>query len=99
KASKGGKSTVAVQVAIGGRGGEAGHAAAASVEHRGHIATAGDRSEGIVAQSIGGGGGNAGINIGMAYAGGGVGVNLAAGGAPGVGGPGDTDPGGHESVR
>src|SRR5690606_13046222 len=90
KASKGGKSTVAVQIAIGGRGGEAGNAGAASVEHFGNILTAGDRSEGIVAQSIGGGGGNAGVNIGMAYAGGGVGVNLAVGGAPGDGGTGST---------
>ena len=90
KPSKDAKSTVAVQVAIGGRGGEAGHASAASVEHFGNIVTEGDRSEGIVAQSIGGGGGNAAVNIGMAYAGGGIGVNLAVGGAPGDGGTGST---------
>ena len=51
---------VSLALAVGGSGGEAGSADEVNVESSGDIQTSGDEADGIVAQSIGGGGGNAG---------------------------------------
>ncbi len=63
----GGYSTGAL-VAVGGRGGGAGNADLVTVDNTGIISTDGDRSHGVLAQSVGGGGGNAGGVL-TAYAG------------------------------
>lgn len=88
----------AAQFAIGGGGGEAGNGAHAEVSNYGDIVTLKDNSHGILAQSIGGGGGNATFNIAVTYAdksgNGGLynkpnenmGFSLAVGGATGSGG-------------
>lgn len=52
---------LSVGVTTGGDGGVGGNAASFNVRNDGFIATAGDFAPGIVAQSIGGGGGNAGM--------------------------------------
>ncbi|MFV0282313.1 MAG: autotransporter outer membrane beta-barrel domain-containing protein [Castellaniella sp.] len=52
---------LSVGVTTGGSGGAGGDAAAFNVRNDGLIKTAGDHAPGIVAQSIGGGGGNAGM--------------------------------------
>ncbi len=49
--------------AIGGFGGAGGNAGGARVTSFGAITTAGDRSEGILAQSVGGGGGSGGLSV------------------------------------
>jgi hypothetical protein len=88
-ASKG--AAFAAQVVIGGGGGEAGNGGIVSVTNRSAIATRQDSSHGILAQSIGGGGGNASLNIGKVYEGTpdkNTGVNLALGGGTGDGGVG-----------
>ena len=77
-----------VMVAVGGGGGDPGHGNEVLVRHVGQIQTDGRQSDGIMAQSIGGGGGNAAVNLGFAYAQGAKGVNVAVGGAPGSGGDG-----------
>ena len=58
----------AVNIAIGGAGGEAGNGGAAAVNNFSDIVTLGDNSHGIISQSIGGGGGNGNFNIGMSTA-------------------------------
>ncbi|MFM5954268.1 MAG: hypothetical protein ACKOPE_08195 [Novosphingobium sp.] len=75
---------------IGGDGGSSGNGKVVNVDHAGNIATDGYGSDGIVAQSIGKGGGNAAVNIGLAKVGGAAdksstvnGFSLALGGAPG----------------
>ncbi|MBN9051534.1 MAG: hypothetical protein J0H78_18910 [Rhizobiales bacterium] len=79
---------VSTSLAIGGKGGDGGRSDAVAVSSTTDIATAGDRSNGIFAQSVGGGGGNGGFAIS-----GGVGANLTAtlalggsGGGGGIGG-------------
>ena len=56
-------SAFAAQIAIGGAGGDAGSGGAAGVDNRSNIETGKDYSHGIMAQSIGGGGGNATLNL------------------------------------
>ncbi len=68
-------------VAVGGSGSQAGNGAAVTVENYGTILTAGDFSRGIVAQSIGGGGGDGGstggmVAVGGSGAGGGIGSTV-----------------------
>ncbi|MCL6414642.1 hypothetical protein MIB92_03175 [Aestuariirhabdus sp. Z084] len=53
----------ALAVGVGGSGGGGGHAGAVVSEINGGVATFGDRSSAIVAQSLGGGGGTGGVNI------------------------------------
>ena len=68
-------------------------AAPPRVNNRSNIETGKDYSHGIMAQSIGGGGGNATLNIAVVYEGKSdknKGFNLAVGGAPGNGGDGST---------
>jgi len=50
-------------VVIGGKGGGGGNASTTTVTNRARIETAGDHSQGILAQSIGGGGGNGGLAL------------------------------------
>ncbi|MFD0892672.1 hypothetical protein ACFQ5Q_03490 [Luteolibacter ambystomatis] len=84
--------------AIGGAGGEAGNGGKAKVTNYSDILTKQDKSHGIIAQSIGGGGGNANFNLSVTYGGfedpskknKTLGFALAIGGAPGDGGHGDT---------
>jgi len=57
------KSGGSLGVGVGGFGGDAGQAGAASATITGRFTTAGDRSNAIVVQSIGGGGGNGGLNV------------------------------------
>jgi hypothetical protein len=85
------ESAFAAQVAIGGAGGAAGNGGEARVTNRSDIETEQDHSHGILAQSIGGGGGNATLNLGVVYEGKSdknKGFNLAIGGAPGDAGDG-----------
>lgn len=83
--------TYSAQVAIGGAAGSAGDGAAAYVENRGDIETTGRDSHGILAQSMGGGGGNARLNVVQGTTGDNkdsYGLNLAVGGGTGEGGNG-----------
>ncbi|WP_312814001.1 autotransporter outer membrane beta-barrel domain-containing protein [Brevundimonas sp.] len=57
------KANTAINMAVGGDTGAAGSGGAVDVEHRGDIFTKGDLSRGILAQSIGGGGGNVGTDM------------------------------------
>ncbi|MEQ5787557.1 autotransporter outer membrane beta-barrel domain-containing protein [Erythrobacter sp. NFXS35] len=84
-----------VQLAIGGAGGAGGDGGTVNLTHIGDIAMAGANAHGIVAQSIGGGGGNAAMNLNLSFIGqrtrasGGQGgarsVDLQIGGGPGAG--------------
>ncbi len=79
---------VSAMITIGGAGGDPGHGAATTVDHTGDIVTDGRQSVGILAQSIGGGGGNANINVAGGFNKKSTAFNLAVGGAPGEGGDG-----------
>jgi hypothetical protein len=82
----------AVQAAVGGSGGSSGDGGSVTVRNVGGIQTTGESSRGIAATSVGGGGGNASLNIGLVHAGAkgssNVGVNLGVGGSPADGGQG-----------
>ncbi|MCX5571707.1 hypothetical protein [Kaistia nematophila] len=78
--------TVAAGVSIGGTGGEGGDAKAVNVSSWSDIKTKSDNAQGIVAQSVGGGGGNGGYAISGAI--GGLGVAVGIGGAGSSGGAG-----------
>ncbi|MFD1200002.1 hypothetical protein ACFQ3K_17070 [Brucella gallinifaecis] len=58
-----GNGSGAASVGIGGSGGSGGTGASASNNMTGDIFTKGDRSGGVIVQSLGGGGGNGGINV------------------------------------
>ena len=79
--------SAAVGASIGGSGGSGGNAGAVRVTSSGQIDTFGDHSDGILAQSIGGGGGDGAFSV----AGGiskGPSLNFAIGGSGGNGGSG-----------
>ncbi len=78
----------AVMIGVGGGGGAPGHGDLVDVRHAGDIATEGDHSQGILAQSVGGGGGSATFNMGLGLNQDATAVNVAIGGAPGDGGNG-----------
>ena len=59
------KKSYSMQLMLGGAGGEAGNGASVTVNHFGDIETLYSMSYGILAQSIGGGGGNASLNKAM----------------------------------
>ncbi len=65
--SSGNKTGVSAVVAIGGDAGTAGDGGEVDVDHYGDIVTLQDGSHGVFGQSIGGGGGNAALNLGMTY--------------------------------
>ena len=79
---------VSAMITIGGAGGDPGDGGATTVDHRGNIVTDGRQSVGILAQSVGGGGGNANFNVAAGFNKKSTAFNLAIGGAPGDGGDG-----------
>ena len=79
---------VSAMITIGGAGGDPGHGSTTTVNHTGNIVTDGRQSVGIMAQSVGGGGGNANINAAAGFNKKSTAFNLAIGGAPGDGGDG-----------
>ncbi len=87
----GGVAGAAGSVGVGGSGGTAGAGATALGTIGGDVLTVGDRSTGVIVQSVGGGGGNGGFNIsgsiGAGGAGGG-GIAIGVGGKGGGGGAG-----------
>ena len=91
-ASGGKKSVNSAVIAIGGSAGNAGQGGEVGVEHFGNVATFGEASYGVFAQSIGGGGGNAAFNMGKIVETGDAknnkGFGLAIGGGTGNGGTG-----------
>jgi hypothetical protein len=82
---KGGAANNGTQDEIGGNAGTAANGGPISVDIGTQITTYGDRSQGILVQSIGGGGGSGGNATGT-----GVFINLTIGGKGGGGGDGDT---------
>jgi hypothetical protein len=89
-----GSTNVAAAVSVGGKGDNAGNGAAVSVDSLTNITTAGDKSPGIFAQSLGGGGGDGGFSASGSASLGAGGFSLALGGSHagngGGGGSGDT---------
>ncbi|WP_428928934.1 hypothetical protein [Marinibacterium sp. SX1] len=81
-------SIVSVSVAHGADGGTAGTAGEVDLDNSGAITTAGDNADGILAQSVGGAGGTAGITINGSVDAGPVSgaVNVSVGGDAGDGG-------------
>lgn len=59
----GGETSVTIAVALGGTGAGGGHGGASDVINSSAITTYGDNSYGIMAQSLGGGGGNGGLAV------------------------------------
>ena len=85
----GGIGSGTINVGLGGNAGTGGRADKVTGELLGLVSTLGDMSAGVVAQSLGGGGGNGGFNVTGGIAGGGVGsgaVNVGLGGSGGGGG-------------
>jgi hypothetical protein len=75
---------VALSAAAGGSGGKGGSASTADVVNESRLITWGDNSNGLVAQSIGGGGGTGGFSGSLSIGGiAGAAVTLGAGGGPG----------------
>ena len=83
-----GGSDFAGSVSVGGFGGGAASANAVTVESFGTISTAGDSSNGVLAQSLGGGGGNGGFAVSGAFSLGKAGLTANVGGFGGGGGNG-----------
>ena len=79
----------AVNIGVGGNGGDPGHGDEVEVRHAGDIRTSGNHSHGLMAQSVGGGGGSATFNMGLGRNPDAKTFNMALGGAPGEGGTGD----------
>ncbi|WP_172330171.1 autotransporter outer membrane beta-barrel domain-containing protein [Mangrovicoccus sp. HB161399] len=75
---------VGIAVTLGGSGGEGGTGGDVSVAARGGLTTAGDSSDGIIAKSVGGGGGHAGQTLSITGPSGGS-VNTTVGGSGGSG--------------
>ena len=82
----GGKTDVSIIAGVGGNGGEAAGAGDVNVIQVGQITTTGDYSRGIVAQSIGGGGGVGGMNITAIIAKKSAPISVGVGGSGGIGG-------------
>ncbi|MDY6923439.1 MAG: autotransporter outer membrane beta-barrel domain-containing protein [Pseudomonadota bacterium] len=79
---------LAALITVGGSGAGAGSGDDVSVRHYGDLVTAGSNSAGLVAQSVGGGGGDANFNIGFGVLRNATALNLAIGGDVGAGGSG-----------
>ncbi len=73
---------------VGGSGAAGGDAGMVTVDSRGRIVTVGTASAGILAQSIGGGGGNGGASLSGAFTLGTAGLSASVGGFGGAGGAG-----------
>ena len=80
--------SAAIGVSLGGSGGSGNTAGAVTIDSRGQVRTEGDQSNGIFAQSVGGGGGNGGFSGAFGATGGGTSgaINVALGGDGGTGG-------------
>ncbi|MDE2182707.1 MAG: hypothetical protein KGJ78_06765 [Alphaproteobacteria bacterium] len=72
-------------VTLGGKGGNGGTAALAEVDSIGKITTLGNLSDGIIVQSIGGGGGSGGFSVALSAATSGYAGAVAVGGSGGAG--------------
>ena len=86
-----GSGSFGAAVGLGGSGGGGGDAVRTEIDVAGDVATQGDESRGVLAQSLGGGGGNGGINVSGAVnlsGGGGASVAVGLGGSGGAGGAG-----------
>jgi hypothetical protein len=82
-------SSKALAVAVGGQGSGGGSGATVTVTVQGDLGTAGEQSDGIVAQSIGGSGGRGGTSIaGNVATSGSTDLGVSVGGGAGVGGNG-----------
>jgi len=68
---------------LGGSGGEGGNGEEVGVVNTGHIVTNGELAYGILAQSVGGGGGNGGFSVAAGIGVGSVGVSLGGSGTSG----------------
>jgi uncharacterized protein YhjY with autotransporter beta-barrel domain len=81
---------VSASLSLGGKGAFAGDAGTVNLTSASGVATTGNHSHGLVAQSIGGGGGNGGFSVSGSIAipagGSGVAVAVSLGGAGGIGG-------------
>ena len=86
----GGEDAFGLSIGVGGDGGAAGNGGATTVTHTGDILTSGRQSVGLSAQSIGGGGGNAALNVVLPVNRKSTNVNVAVGGGPSAGGTGDS---------
>ncbi len=82
-----GESTDTANVSVGGKGGAAGDGAAVSVTSSGVVQTAGHNSTGIMAMSVGGGGGNGSWTVAGSLDGT-IPINVAVGGDGGTAGSG-----------
>ncbi|CUH45355.1 hypothetical protein RUM4293_04268 [Ruegeria atlantica] len=65
--SSGNKTGMSAVIAVGGDAGTAGDGGTVDIDHYGDILTKQDGSHGVFGQSIGGGGGNAALNLAFAY--------------------------------
>jgi hypothetical protein len=77
----------ALQVQVGGHGGSGNHGGLVQLNHSGQITTSGDYADGLVAQSIGGGGGAGGTSTASGSKGNAT-IGVAVGGHGGSGGDG-----------
>ncbi|MDR3527606.1 MAG: hypothetical protein P4L57_10020 [Rhizomicrobium sp.] len=75
--------------AVGGKGGTGGKGSKVTINNKGDVQISGDLANGLVAQSIGGGGGNGGFSISGALSLGGKAASNSVGGSGGNGGIGD----------
>jgi hypothetical protein len=80
----------AVMLGVGGSGAAAGDGNLVDVRHAGAIVTEGNHSHGMLAQSVGGGGGSATFNIGLGNNPDAKAFNVALGGGAGDGGDGSS---------
>jgi len=58
-----GKNGAAIGIGVGGFGGDGGDAGDVILDVTGEVVTLGNDSHGLIAQSLGGGGGNGGVNV------------------------------------
>ena len=79
--SQGGSAATAT-LTVGGDGGAAGQGGRVMVDHNGILLTDGDHSYGILAKSVGGGGGHASFNLGVGYLRDSNNLAIAIGGSP-----------------
>ncbi len=73
-----------MNLSLGGAGGDGGNGAASEIENKGGVTTLGGQSHGVVAQSIGGGGGSGGFSVKGSISGS-IDIGVGIGGAGGVG--------------
>ena len=86
--SGGGTGSAAISIGLGGNGGTGNNSGEVRALSSGNVWTFGKQSTGILAQSVGGGGGNGGFNVsgGISFAGGSGGVGVGLGGSGGSAG-------------